>query len=138
MIVAIAGPSRDIARCTRVRDSLRRLGFTIGFDWISQVQRDRDAGRTDADLTIAEREAAGDACLEGIDRAHVILWLADGSEGAAYESGYARAKRKPIVVSGGNPHALYGFRCDARFRDDARAIEFLVGLARGRGERRCA
>ncbi len=137
MIVAICGASANLARCARVRDSLRRLGIEIAFDWVAQIERDRAAGRTDDDLSPEERHAAGDACLDGIDRAHVVLWLADGSEGAGIEVGYAFARRKSVIVSGPRTHPIYGAPCgrrvDAWTLRDSAAIDLIVGIARGRG-----
>lgn len=133
MKVYIACASRSWQRARRVSDSLRRLGIEVVGDWTQQVEADRAAGRTDDDLTSVERVTIRQACLAGVRAATLVLWLAEPSDGASYEVGYADAKGKPIIVSGAHPHPIYGITADAWLRTDAKAIEVIVGMARQRG-----
>lgn len=139
MIVAIAGPSADLPRCIRVRDSLRRLGLVVAYDWIADIEALREQCRFDSDLLPDERIEARRRCLLGVKRSDVVLWLAAHSEGASYEVGFADALGLPIVIAGDYRHPIYGsdgcphWGPDRWFRSDAEAIAWLVEKARERG-----
>jgi nucleoside 2-deoxyribosyltransferase len=104
--IALLGPSADLDRCEDVAWKLRRFA-TVAFDWPALMRADRDAGLSDADLTLAQSIAIRDACFAGIDRADVALWLSDGkSIGAAVEAGFAAKRGIPIFIAG-VPHPVY-------------------------------
>lgn len=130
LIVALLGPSADLVRCEDAVFQLRRFAV-VAFDWPAQVRDDRDAGITDAMLSPMERIVARNACCEGIRRCHVALWLASPSIGASYESGFADALGKPIVIAGTPRHPIYGETIEdaLRFDRDEDAILYLAGIA---------
>ena len=131
--VALAGPSSQLARCEDASWAIRKFAVLCE-DWPSKVRRLRDSGISDAILSPTERIVAKRECECGIREAHVVLWLAGGSEGASWECGFADALGKPIVVAGKPRHPIYGETIEdsLRFDDDATAIAYLRGIAERR------
>lgn len=124
--VALAGPSSQLERCEDASWALRKFAV-VTEPWPEKVRRLRDAGISDAMLSPTERLIAKRECECGIREAHVVLWLAGGSEGASWECGFADALGKPIVVAGTPRHPIYGETIEdsLRFDDDATAIAYL-------------
>ena len=131
--VALAGPSSQLERCEDASWALRKFAV-VTEPWPEKVRRLRDAGISDAMLSPTERLIAKRECECGIREAHVVLWLAGGSEGASWECGFADALGKPIVVAGTPRHPIYGETIEdsLRFDDDATAIAYLRGVAERR------
>lgn len=139
--VYVAGSSRNWQRARRVIDAIQRLGIDVTLDWPAQIEIDRAHGKSDEDLSPAEAAEIRAACLDGVRRATLVLWLAEGSEGASHETGYAIGRRIPVIVAGANPHPIFGMPSGddegvtAWLRTDAKAVEYVATFAR---HRRCA
>lgn len=132
MIVFVAGPSKDLDRCIRVRTALIRLGFLVPCDWMGRMVERRDRGLVDADMTDDENMDARTYDLAGVDAADAVLWLDEGSRGATFESGYATNAGKLVVAVGTEMLSLYSRTAPIRFAKDSEAIEYLVMVARER------
>jgi hypothetical protein len=127
LTVYIAGSSADLQRAEDCIWAVRKFA-AITEDWASKVRANLDAGITDQDITEAEAIAARDACLAGVDAAHIIWWLASPSVGAGFEVGYACKRGVPVVISGPGAHPIFK-HCGAYHATDAQALAHLADVA---------
>ncbi len=107
MSAYVAAPSEQWSLAAHVITALRVRGVECSYNWPRQVRADREAGRTDADLTPDQATKIDAACVAGVRRSSVLVWISDGSIGAAVEAGVARGLGIPVVIVG-TPHPIFG------------------------------
>jgi nucleoside 2-deoxyribosyltransferase len=100
IVVYVAGASAEIERARRVIAMLRELGIEIAHDWPKMIED--HGGRANLGLTYDERENVVGACLGGVRKAELVLFLVPYAPtvGAWVEIGHADALGKRIVQSG--------------------------------------
>lgn len=87
--IYVAG--KNLERAQSVMDILIEKGHSITFDWVKEIENEKDEELLQK--AIDEREGVKNADLL------VYLWESD-QESARYEAGMAMGLHKPIIVSG--------------------------------------
>lgn len=118
MKIYVAGASAELELCKRYMQKLREAGFTITHDWTAEIEK--NAGKTDKDLTWAEAREHANGDLAGV-AASDLFWLMvprppNASKGCWVELGYASSdKSKLIYVSGAARGCIFLARADQLF-----------------------
>ncbi len=120
--VYVAASSNQLERAGAVMDALEARGYEIAHDWVKIIIERGAANPTDASEAQCALWAAED--LIGVRSADVLFLLmpAEGGLGAFWETGYAQALGKPLVISGAYERTIFsaGHACYAY---DGLAIE---------------
>lgn len=91
--VATGYARRHIAKS--VMDELARRGFTITYDW---------TGHVEAELSDIEgRARIGEADLDGVRRADIVVILLPGGQGTHTELGVALGMNTPVLLVAADP-----------------------------------
>ena len=134
--VYVAGSSKERERVRAAMDAVRAIeGCELAHDWLAHVEETIAAGKTDADLSDRERDAA-EADLRAV-RSSDLLWFLvpeSHSDGAHVELGYAigLGTAMGIVASGEARGSIFVELVDSRFKHDRNARTHIEILARVR------
>ncbi|MBI2004715.1 hypothetical protein HYS79_00960 [Patescibacteria group bacterium] len=113
--IYVAG--KDINRAQLVMRMLREGGHTITFDWLADIQNEKDKIRKAKD----ERDGVR------VADALVYLWESD-QESARYEAGMAMGLKKLIVISGGPNSFFFTLENIMQVQSDEEIIDVLKRL----------
>lgn len=128
--VYVAAGSSDAARAADIIKRLRAAGVHVTYDWTADVLKE---GSAQANLLPRDPRIAL-AEIRGVGEAEVVWFLVPriGSSGAGFELGYAYGIGKVLICSGPDRERFYFGVILNEYETDDAALDWLIGIARGR------